>query len=247
MRCLLRAVPGAVPGIAFLSGGQTGELASARLNAMNVRFKSRVPWALAFSYARAIQQPALEIWRGDQANALAAQEALYHRAWCNRAARRGEYEAAMELSMTQCGPAASPPAEHPAGPTGTCRSGDVITRARIVRPATDAIRESDPRNRPWTNRCPMFTWPVTARRRGRCLAGMRDRLISPLTERGERNARSCGDGSGSLRFRGSGQATPEGAADLRAGRRRGRRQSHSGLREWDYGDYERRPHLPHSP
>jgi fructose-bisphosphate aldolase class I len=98
VRCLLQAVPGAVPGIAFLSGGQTGELASARLNAMNVRFKSRLPWALAFSYARAIQQPALEIWHGDQVNVLAAQQALYHRAWCNRAARRGEYEAAMETS-----------------------------------------------------------------------------------------------------------------------------------------------------
>ena len=66
MGCLLRAVPAAVPGIAFLSGGQSGELASARLNAMNVRFKSRLPWALAFSFARAIQQPALEIWQGEQ-------------------------------------------------------------------------------------------------------------------------------------------------------------------------------------
>ena len=75
--CLLRAVPAAVPGIAFLSGGQSGELASARLNAMNVRFKSRLPWALAFSFARAIQQPALEIWRGRQANAAAAQQALF--------------------------------------------------------------------------------------------------------------------------------------------------------------------------
>ena len=64
VRCLLRAVPAAVPGIAFLSGGQSAELASARLNAMNVRFKSRLPWALAFSFARAIQQPALEIWQG---------------------------------------------------------------------------------------------------------------------------------------------------------------------------------------
>jgi len=94
--CLLRSVPAAVPGIAFLSGGQSGELASARLNAMNVRFKSRLPWALAFSFARAIQQPALEIWKGQQANAAAAQEALYHRARCNGAARRGEYNAAME-------------------------------------------------------------------------------------------------------------------------------------------------------
>jgi fructose-bisphosphate aldolase class I len=96
VKCLLRAVPAAVPGIAFLSGGQPSELASARLNAMNVRFKTHLPWALAFSFARAIQQPALEIWRGEAANVLAAQQALFHRADCNRAARRGEYTAAME-------------------------------------------------------------------------------------------------------------------------------------------------------
>jgi fructose-bisphosphate aldolase class I len=95
--CLLRAVPAAIPGIAFLSGGQAGELASARLNAMNVRFKARLPWAVAFSFARAIQQPALEIWRGKEANVVAAQKALYHRAKCNRAARRGKYDAAMEM------------------------------------------------------------------------------------------------------------------------------------------------------
>jgi fructose-bisphosphate aldolase class I len=97
--CLLRAVPAAVPGIAFLSGGQSGELASARLNAMNVRFKSHVPWAVAFSFARAIQQPALELWRGEEAHVPAAQRALYHRAACNRAARRGEYAAAMESNI----------------------------------------------------------------------------------------------------------------------------------------------------
>jgi fructose-bisphosphate aldolase class I len=96
VRCLLRAVPAAVPGIAFLSGGQSAELASARLNAMNVQFKSQLPWALAFSFARAIQQPALEIWRGEEAHVAAAQKALYHRARCNQAARRGEYDAAME-------------------------------------------------------------------------------------------------------------------------------------------------------
>jgi fructose-bisphosphate aldolase class I len=96
VKCLLRAVPAAVPGIAFLSGGQPSELASARLNAMNLRFKSRLPWALAFSFARAIQQPALEIWQGKEANVLPAQQALLHRAKCNRAARRGEYTAAME-------------------------------------------------------------------------------------------------------------------------------------------------------
>jgi fructose-bisphosphate aldolase class 1 len=96
VKCLLRAVPAAVPGITFLSGGQSSELASARLNAMNARFKSRLPWALAFSFARAIQQPAMEIWRGEEAHVLAAQQALYHRARCNWAARRGEYSAAME-------------------------------------------------------------------------------------------------------------------------------------------------------
>ena len=96
VKCLLRAVPAAVPGIAFLSGGQSSELASARLNAMNVEFKSRVPWALSFSYGRAIQQPALEIWQGKNANVLVAQKALLHRARCNRAARRGKYDAALE-------------------------------------------------------------------------------------------------------------------------------------------------------
>jgi fructose-bisphosphate aldolase, class I len=94
--CFLRAVPAAVPGIAFLSGGQPAVLASARLNAMNVRFKSRMPWALAFSFSRAIQQPALEIWQGKDANCLPAQQALLQRARCNQAARRGEYNAEME-------------------------------------------------------------------------------------------------------------------------------------------------------
>ena len=79
-----------------MSGGQSSELASARLNAMNVRFKSRLPWALAFSFACEIQQPALEIWQGKEAHVLAAQQALYHRAKSNQAARRGEYNAAME-------------------------------------------------------------------------------------------------------------------------------------------------------
>jgi fructose-bisphosphate aldolase class I len=101
VKCLLRAVPAAVPGIMFLSGGQSPELASARLNAMNVRFKSRLPWALAFSFARAIQQSALEIWHGKQANVSAAQQALDHRAKCNRAARRGEYNDAMESDQRE--------------------------------------------------------------------------------------------------------------------------------------------------
>ncbi len=98
--CLLRAVPAAVPGVAFLSGGQPVKLATVRLNAMNVRFKSRAPWALAFSFARAIQEPAMAIWQGNEANALAAQQALYHRAWCNQTARRGEYDPAMDLETS---------------------------------------------------------------------------------------------------------------------------------------------------
>src|SRR5580692_5205017 len=96
VRCLLRTVPAAVPGIAFLSGGQSGELASARLSAMNARFKGRMPWGLAFSFARAIQEPAMQIWHGEDANVPAAQKALVHRAQCNVAARRGEYTPAME-------------------------------------------------------------------------------------------------------------------------------------------------------
>lgn len=96
VECLLRVVPAAVPGIAFLSGGQPAELASARLNAMNVRFKSRLPWALTFSFARAIEQPAMQIWGGSDANIEAAQKMLNHRARCNRAARRGEYDPTME-------------------------------------------------------------------------------------------------------------------------------------------------------
>jgi fructose-bisphosphate aldolase class I len=63
---------------------------------VNLRFKSRFPWAVAFSFSRAIQQPALEIWKGQEGNVAAAQQALYHRARCNRASRQGDYSAAME-------------------------------------------------------------------------------------------------------------------------------------------------------
>jgi fructose-bisphosphate aldolase class I len=96
VKCFLRVVPAAVPGIAFLSGGQSGELASARLNAMNLRFRGRLPWPLAFSFARAIQQPALEIWSAHEDKVDLAQHALSYRAKCNRAARRGTFPAAME-------------------------------------------------------------------------------------------------------------------------------------------------------
>jgi fructose-bisphosphate aldolase class I len=100
MHTLLRVVPADVPGIAFLSGGQSGELASARLNQMNVlakTFTHPLPWKLAFSYARAIQMPALDIWHGKPSCRAAAQEALQHRARCNLAAMHGEYAASMEI------------------------------------------------------------------------------------------------------------------------------------------------------
>ena len=96
VQCLSHTVAAAVPGIAFLSGGQSAELASARLNAMNVRFKARRLWALAISFARTIQQPALEVWGGEERYVAAAQQALCHRAKCNWAARRDEYNAEME-------------------------------------------------------------------------------------------------------------------------------------------------------
>lgn len=78
-------------GVAFLSGGQSCALASAHLNAMNVKYGARLPWPLTFSYARAIQQPALQLWQGLDANVKIAQEALFYRAKCNRAAREGKY------------------------------------------------------------------------------------------------------------------------------------------------------------
>jgi fructose-bisphosphate aldolase class I len=96
LACLLRVVPVEVPGIAFLSGGQAGELASARLNAMNLSSRGGAPWALGFSFGRAIQQPALELWHGEVANVTAAQHALRHRAECDQMARRGEYRPAAE-------------------------------------------------------------------------------------------------------------------------------------------------------
>jgi fructose-bisphosphate aldolase class I len=96
VHCLLRSVPAAVAGIAFLSGGQSGPLACARLNSMNVRFVGKMPWPLTFSFARAIQHPALDIWSGHDATVKAAQTALVHRAECSRAARLGRYTAAME-------------------------------------------------------------------------------------------------------------------------------------------------------
>ncbi len=94
LRCLNRRVPSAVPGIVFLSGGQNDEVATAHLDAMNR--KGPQPWALSFSYGRALQAPALAAWQGKDDNVEAAQQAYYKRAKCNSAATRGEYSSDME-------------------------------------------------------------------------------------------------------------------------------------------------------
>lgn len=96
VKCLLRCVPAVVPGVAFLSGGQSEQDASAHLNAMHVRYKNKLPWALTFSYARAVQQPAMDYWKGKDENVAVAQQLLYKRASINNAARRGEYTAELE-------------------------------------------------------------------------------------------------------------------------------------------------------
>lgn len=101
IKCLLHCVPAAVPGVAFLSGGQSSELASARLNEMNKKYKSQLPWVVTFSYSRAIQSTAMEIWKGDKANKVAAQQELVFRASCNGAARKGEYSPDMEKQAAQ--------------------------------------------------------------------------------------------------------------------------------------------------
>jgi len=99
INCLLKSVPAIVPGIAFLSGGQSAELATAHLNAMHVKYKGELPWALTFSFARAIQQPAMELWKGLDENVAEAQKMLYHRASLDNAARKGEYTPEMEKAL----------------------------------------------------------------------------------------------------------------------------------------------------
>ncbi len=94
IRCFKRHVPGAVPGIVFLSGGQSDEDATANLNAMNAMGPH--PWQLSFSYGRALQAPALKAWGGKEENVEAAQRAYYHRAKMNSAARTGMYAPEME-------------------------------------------------------------------------------------------------------------------------------------------------------
>lgn len=94
LTCMKRTVPAVVPGIVFLSGGQSDEQATVNLNALN-RLGS-VPWELSFSFGRALQSPALKTWVGKSENVQLAQRALYHRAKCNSAARSGSYSRAME-------------------------------------------------------------------------------------------------------------------------------------------------------
>jgi len=95
VNCLLNTVPAAVAGVAFLSGGQGVEEATAHLNAMNAKSRS-LPWPLTFSYARALQDPVMQIWKGNPANIAAAQRALLHRARLNSAASQGRYKEQME-------------------------------------------------------------------------------------------------------------------------------------------------------
>jgi fructose-bisphosphate aldolase class I len=88
-RCFRRTVPAAVPGILFLSGGQSDVAATERLNA--ICQAGDAPWKLSFSFGRALQSPALKTWQGSPDNIAAAQAALCHRAKCNGLAVRGEY------------------------------------------------------------------------------------------------------------------------------------------------------------
>lgn len=95
VQCLLQAVPAAVPGIAFLSGGQSDELSTAHLNAMNARHPN-LPWKLTFSYGRALQALPLKLWGGKAANVANAQKGFMHRAKLNGLAATGKYASAME-------------------------------------------------------------------------------------------------------------------------------------------------------
>ena len=96
LQCFARTVPTAVPGIAFLSGGQSDEDATAHLNKMNQILDENKPWNLSFSYGRALQQPALKTWLGKSENVSAAQNAFMHRAKLNSLATMGEYSEDME-------------------------------------------------------------------------------------------------------------------------------------------------------
>jgi len=95
VRCLLNTVPAALPGIVFLSGGQSPQLATAHLNAMNSSY-SKLPWPLSFSYGRALQEPCMNTWQGKESYVEAAQNVLLHREKCNSLACSGKYSEDME-------------------------------------------------------------------------------------------------------------------------------------------------------
>ncbi|HSQ05658.1 MAG TPA: class I fructose-bisphosphate aldolase [Burkholderiales bacterium] len=99
VKVLKRTVPAAVAGIVFLSGGQSDEIATEHLNAMNRLFKGNLPWPLSFSYGRALQQPSLKAWKGSAANVPAAQTALAHRARMNGLATLAKYSANLEKEL----------------------------------------------------------------------------------------------------------------------------------------------------
>jgi fructose-bisphosphate aldolase, class I len=143
LRCLIRHVPAAVPGIVFLSGGQDPLTATLHLNAINQL--DRKPWTLSFSFGRALQDEALDVWRGKSANLEAGQHVFYHRAKCQSAAALGTYTKAMEKAAGR-----SPKGSKPAKSVST-------TQARIARSRVG--RKSQSSERPWRRR-------ADARRRG---------------------------------------------------------------------------------
>lgn len=97
IKAFKRTIPAAMPGIVFLSGGQTSEQATAHLNAMNAIGEH--PWELSFSFGRALQEKTLNAWKGKEENFELAQKLLYHRAKCNGAARYGNYSSEMEKDI----------------------------------------------------------------------------------------------------------------------------------------------------
>ena len=99
VRCLKNNVPENVPGIAFLSGGQSDELATSHLNKMNENHCNELPWNLTFSYGRALQHPALMAWSGKDENEVMAQRILHHRSYCNGLASKGENRTNLETEM----------------------------------------------------------------------------------------------------------------------------------------------------
>ncbi len=98
LNCFHQVVPAAVPGIVFLSGGQSAVEATANLNAINATGKTQ-PWELSFSFGRALQEHTLKVWRGDEANSQEAQQVFYHRSLCNSTARKGSYNASIEAEI----------------------------------------------------------------------------------------------------------------------------------------------------